>query len=148
VAGFPEHFTPDVPGTVRDGIRTHKSWVATEGETIVGFAVVVRRRPAVAEIRWAATSAARRGKGIGTMRVERVLDDLRRDGVRLVEVETLDPIADYQPYQGTYAFWIARGFVHVDTIDPLPGWDPGNPFAFLFAALEPTHPGPTNRPRT
>jgi hypothetical protein len=30
------------------------------------------------------------------------------------------------------------GFVQVDTIDPLPGWNPGNPAAIYVAALEPT----------
>jgi hypothetical protein len=39
--------------------------------------------------------------------------------------------------------WIAvgpawRGFVQVDMIDPLPGWEPGNPAAIYVAALRPT----------
>jgi hypothetical protein len=28
--------------------------------------------------------------------------------------------------------------VHVDTIDPLPGWEHGNPAAIYVAALRPT----------
>jgi hypothetical protein len=66
------------------------------------------------------------------------LNELRDDGTQLVEVKTLDPAAGYAPYAGTYAFWTARGFVHVDTIDPLPGWEPGNPCAALIAALAST----------
>jgi hypothetical protein len=34
-----------------------------------------------------------------------------------------------------YRFWTKRGFIHVDTIDPLPGWKPGNPCAILVAPL-------------
>jgi hypothetical protein len=42
------------------------------------------------------------------------------------------------PYVATRAFWELRGFVHVDTIDPLPGWQPGNPAAIYAAALRST----------
>ena len=44
----------------------------------------------------------------------------------------------YRPYQATRAFWERNGFVHIDTIDPLPGWEPGNPAAIYVAALCPT----------
>jgi len=32
-------------------------------------------------------------------------------------------------------FWERAGFVQMDTIDPLPGWQPGNPAAIYVAAL-------------
>jgi len=63
---------------------------------------------------------------------------LSADGVQIVEVKTLDPSADYAPDDATRAFWIARGFVQFDMIDPLPGWPPGNPAALLAVALAPT----------
>jgi hypothetical protein len=44
----------------------------------------------------------------------------------------------YRPYEATWAFWERNGFVHIDTIDPLPGWEPGNPAAIYVAALCPT----------
>jgi hypothetical protein len=56
----------------------------------------------------------------------------------VVEVKTLDRSAGNEPYQATRAFWEGRGFVQVDTIDPLPGWPPGNPAAIYVAALRPT----------
>ena len=52
--------------------------------------------------------------------------------------KTLDPTAGYAPYDATRAFWLARGFIQLDTIDPLPGWPPGNPAAILAVALAPT----------
>ncbi|GAA5188229.1 hypothetical protein GCM10023322_38440 [Rugosimonospora acidiphila] len=104
---------------------------------MTGFAVVERRGEA-AEIRWAAAAAGRRDHGIGTALIEHVLDALRDAGVRIAEVKTLDPAAGYPPYAATYAFRKARGFVHADTIDPLPGWEPGNPRALLIAALTAT----------
>jgi hypothetical protein len=35
-------------------------------------------------------------------------------------------------------FWLACGFIQLDTIDPLPGWPPGNPAEILAVALAPT----------
>ena len=35
----------------------------------------------------------------------------------------------------TRAFWLARGFIQLDTIDPLPGWPPGNPAAILAMTI-------------
>jgi hypothetical protein len=55
--------------------------------------------------------------------------------VFVVEVKTLDRSAGYAPYEETRAFWEHRGFVQIDTIDPLPGWEPGNPSALYVAAL-------------
>ena len=46
-----------------------------------------------------------------------------------MEAKTLDRSSGYRPYEATRAFWERNGFVHVDTIDPLPGWEPGNPAA-------------------
>ena len=54
------------------------------------------------------------------------------------EAKTLDRSSGYRPYEATRAFWERNGFVHVDTIDPLPGWEPGNPAAIYVAALCPT----------
>lgn len=56
----------------------------------------------------------------------------------VVEVKTLDSSSGYRPYEATRAFWERNGFVQVDTIDPLPGWEPGNPAAIYVAALRPT----------
>ncbi len=72
------------------------------------------------------------------MLLQGMLGELAADGVSVVEVKTLDSSAGYQPYEGTRAFWERRGFVYVDTIDGLPGWDPGNPAAIYIAALRPT----------
>jgi GNAT superfamily N-acetyltransferase len=140
ITGLHDFFTPDVADKVRRDLSAHDSWVIVDGDVVTGFAVVERRPPAAAEILWAATSAARRNQGIGTALIEQVLNELRDAGTQLVEVKTLDPAAGYPPYAATYAFWTARGFVHVDTIDPLPGWEPGNPCAVLIAALALTRP--------
>jgi len=138
VRGLPDYFTANVPGQVEADAARHAGWVLADPEGIAGFAVAARKSARGAEILWLAIDAARRGQGLGTVLVNRVLDDLADDGVSVVEAKTLDRSAGYPPYEATVAFWERRGFVQVDTIDPLPGWQPGNPAAIYVAALRPT----------
>ena len=138
VAGLPDFFTDDVPDKVQDDLREHGGWVIDDAGGAVGFAIVERRGTRAAEILWIAIAAAGRGAGLGTRLVNHVLDELSADGVQIVEVKTLDSSADYAPYDATRAFWLARGFIQLDTIDPLPDWPPGNPAAILAVALAPT----------
>ncbi len=138
VADQPDYFTDDVPDKVRGDLRDHGGWVIDDAGDVVGFVIVERRGTRAAEILWAAVAADRRGAGLGTRLVDHVLDELSADGVQIVEVKTLDASADYAPYDATRAFWHARGFIQIDTIDPLPDWPPGNPAAILAVALAPT----------
>ena len=138
VRGLPEYFSPDVPDKVRADLRRHAGWVAVRADQVVGFAVVERRGASAAELLWAAVDAAARGQGIGGHLLTDVLRDLRADGVHVVEVKTLDATAKYEPYEATRAFWHRMGFIQIDTIDPLPGWNPGNPAAIYVAALDAT----------
>jgi GNAT superfamily N-acetyltransferase len=138
VEGLDDFFTDDVPDKVRSDLRDHGGWVIHDAGGVVGFVIVERRGVRAAEILWAAVAAARRGAGLGSRLVNHVLDELSAQGVQIVEVKTLDPSAGYAPYDATRAFWLARGFIQLDTIDPLPGWPPGNPAAILAVALVPT----------
>jgi GNAT superfamily N-acetyltransferase len=85
-----------------------------------------------------AVRADRRHSGLGTTLLDHLLQVLSAEGVQLVEAKTLDGSANYAPYRGTRAFWERHGFVQVDTVDPLPGWQPGNPAAIYVCALGPT----------
>lgn len=136
--GLPDYFTEDVPAKLDADLGAHLGWVVTEADDLVGFAVVERRAQGAAEFLWMAVRASRRGGGIGTTLLDQVLDELAGDGVHVVEAKTLDRGAAYTPYVATRAFWEGRGFVQIDTIDPLPGWQPGNPSAIYVAALSAT----------
>ena len=138
VLGLPDYFTSDVPARIERDAAGQDSWVLTDSGDVAGFAVATRRPPGVAEILWIAVDPARRGQGLGTVLLDRVLDELAAAGVSVVEAKTLDRSAGYPPYEATRAFWEHQGFVHIDTIDPLPGWQPGNPAAIYVAALRPT----------
>jgi GNAT superfamily N-acetyltransferase len=138
---LPDYFTSDTHEHVRASMPSDPAWVALDEETeggIIGFVLAERRYPTAAEITFAAVRPLRRGAGIGTQLVERALHDLTEAGVQLVEVKTLDASAGYEPYVATRSFWERRGFVQIDCIDPLPGWQPGNPSAIYVAALNAT----------
>jgi GNAT superfamily N-acetyltransferase len=138
VRGLPDHFTSDVPGLIERDAASHDGWVLTDSGTVAGFAITARKPPAGAEILWIAIDPDRRGQRLGTTLLNHVLDELAATGASVVEAKTLDASADYPPYEATRAFWEHKGFVHIDTIDPLPGWPPGNPAAIYVAALRPT----------
>jgi GNAT superfamily N-acetyltransferase len=138
VRRLPDYFTDDVPGHVEHAAARHDGWVVVDAGTVAGFALAERKSPASAEISWMAVDPPRRRLGLGTLLLNHVLAELDADAVRVVEVKTLDRSSGYQPYEATRAFWERNGFVHVDTIDPLPGWPPGNPAAIYVAALRPT----------
>ena len=138
VRGLPDYFTDDVPDKIEHDAASHQAWVITDSETVAGFAIAARKSPAGAEILWIAVDAAWRGRGHGTRLLGHVLEHLSADGVSVVEAKTLDRSSGYRPYEATRAFWERNGFVYVDMIDPLPGWQPGNPAAIYVAALRPT----------
>jgi hypothetical protein len=114
---LPDYFTDDVPAKVDQDVARHEAWVFTDSGTVAGFVVAARKSAAGAEILWIAVDAA---------------------GISVVEAKTLDRSSGYRPYEATRAFWERNGFVHLDTIDPLPGWQPGSPAAIYVAALRPT----------
>jgi ribosomal protein S18 acetylase RimI-like enzyme len=135
---LPDYFTEDVPAKVESDLGTHPGWVAVETERVVGFAVVDRRSTGAAEILWMAVAHAERGRGVGSALLDQLITELAGEGVQVIEVKTLDRSADYQPYAATNAFYERHGFIQIDTIDPLPGWPPGNPAAIYIAALNPS----------
>jgi ribosomal protein S18 acetylase RimI-like enzyme len=136
VAALADYFTPSTHDDVRHDAGTHATWVAEADDgRVVGFVLAPRRFAHAAEITFAAVMPERRNHGVGTALVERALAELAADGVTIVEVKTLDASANYEPYVATRAFWERRGFVQIDCIDPLPGWQPGDPAAIYVRGI-------------
>lgn len=138
IEGLPDYFTEDVPEKVQRDAERQDAWVLTDSGAIAGIAVTARKSAGAAEILWIAVDASRRGRGYGTQLLGHVLNCLADAGISVVEAKTLDRSSGYEPYVATRAFWERNGFVQIDTIDPLPGWQPGNPAAIYVAALRPT----------
>jgi GNAT superfamily N-acetyltransferase len=76
VCDLPDYFTSDVPGQIERDIARHDGWVLTDSGEAVGFAVASRRSPGAVEILWMAVDPSRRGHGLGTVLLERMLGEL------------------------------------------------------------------------
>ena len=77
----------------------------------IGFLTITRPSTATAQISWLAVQADERGRGVGTALIERLVEDLSHEPVRLLVVETLSDREDPGPeYAATRAFYLARGF--------------------------------------
>jgi GNAT superfamily N-acetyltransferase len=131
-------FTDDVPAKAERDPASHEAWAITDSGAVTGFAIAARKSPGGAEILWIAVDAARRGCGHGTRLPGHVMDHLATAGISVVEAKTLDRSSGYRPYEATRAFWERNGFIQLDMIDPLPGWQPGNSAAIYVAAIRPT----------
>jgi ribosomal protein S18 acetylase RimI-like enzyme len=133
LAALPDYFTPDTHADLRARFNECEVWVAADGEEIVGCVVLQHRYPRSAEIYYAAVLPGHRRSGIGTRLVGLLLDNTDHT---MIEVKTLDASSGYEPYVATRAFWEAMGFIQIDCIDPLPGWQPGNPSAVYVLKLD------------
>jgi ribosomal protein S18 acetylase RimI-like enzyme len=135
LAALPDYFTSSTYEEVRAELLDNPAWVAVDGGEVLGFVLAPRRFSKAAEITFAAVLPSRRNSGIGTALIGRCLAELAALDVSIVEVKTLDASANIEPYVATRAFWEKRGFIQIDCIDPLPGWDPGNPSAIYARSI-------------
>ena len=132
LAALPTHFTPDTHDDLRERFDQCEVWVATDAADIIGCVMLQPRDPQSGEIYYAGVVPDRQRNGIGRKLVTELLDHTNHS---VVEVKTLDASSGYEPYVTTRAFWEAMGFIQIDCIDPLPGWQPGNPAAIYVRPL-------------
>lgn len=125
---LPEYFNPSGLEAMRRSLAEDTLYVALKDDTVAGFATISDRKDGVAEILWLAVDPEMQGAGVGSALIERVEGDLAAQNVRMLVVKTLAEEADYQPYEATRRFYERTGFLHLDTIDPYPGWN-GDPAA-------------------
>lgn len=129
------HFTESAFPYIRQNVRDHELYLASLSDESVGFATVYRKNERVAEISWMAVAQESQRKGVGTALLSRISEDLKVLGVELLEVKTLAEESGYPPYEATRRFYEKAGFALVETVDPYPGWEDGNPCAIYVKAL-------------
>ena len=143
LAALPEYFTPDTHDDLRERFDRCTSYVAVDGEEVIGC-LMLQPQYDSGEIYYAGVVPDRQREGIGRRLVDELLGET---DLAVIEVKTLDTSSDYEPYVATRAFWTAMGFVQIDCIDPLPGWQPGNPAGIYVCALRPTRGRPDRSTR-
>ncbi len=93
----------------------------------LGFASIKSKTRRASELLWLAVARPRQRRGIGTSLVSAACSALRATGHDILLARTLSARSRYTPYKATRRFLKKAGFKHIDTLDPCPGWDPGNP---------------------
>ena len=116
-------------------LQAHLLYVAKDSNEVAGFVTIQRKNNHVAEISWMAVKLEHQRQGIGSALVNRVANDLRSQGIRVLEVKTLSADVEYTPYEKTRRFYEKMGFMHLETIDPYPGWEPGSPCTIYVKVL-------------
>ncbi len=92
------------------------SYLAVEGEQVVGVALLAQHFPQSRELHLLAVRRDRHRQGIGRLLVEAVVTDLRTADVRLLEVHTVGPSYESEGYARTRAFYEAVGFVPMNEL--------------------------------
>ena len=132
---LPQYFNEKGIATMSKDLREHRLYVAMDLDELTGFTAIHRKSSHVAEISWLAVKLERQHQGVGSLLIDHIANDLRAQGIRLLEVKTLSENAEYAPYEITRRFYEKRDFIHLETIDPYPEWEPGNPCAIYVRVL-------------
>ena len=131
---LPEWFgIPEANAAYVESARVLPSYAACVSEEVVGICMVRHHNPQAAEIDLLAVAPARHRAGIGRQLLARVERDLRADGVVMLQVKTLGPSDDYEPYLRTRAFYVSVGFVPLEERTDI--WGPDNPCLISVKAL-------------
>jgi len=130
-----QYFTEQAIVTMSQDLPRHLLYIAMNSGEVVGFTVIHGKNNQVAEILWIAVKPEHQQQGIGSALVERIANDLRSQGIKVLEVKTLSADVNYPPYEKTRRFYEKTGFIHLETIDPYPGWERGSPCAIYVKVL-------------
>ena len=113
---------PEANASYIEASRRLPSYLAVDGEEVVGVALLNEHFPASRELHLLAVRRDRHRQGAGRALLAAVEDDLRADGVRILEVHTLGPSDDDEGYARTREFYLAQGFVAINELQRI-DWD-------------------------
>lgn len=106
---LPEWFNDQGIEQMSEDLRRQEGAVAEADGDVVGF-VTWCTKDGVGRIAWIAVGADLHRRGVGAGLLAFAENALRGLGISEVEVETLGDSVEYEPYDGTRAFYRASGF--------------------------------------
>lgn len=109
--GDPEAVNSYVSETSDEALE---SFVAAEGEVVVGIALVHRHFPETAELHLIAVDPTAQGAGVGRLLVDTIVAELQADGCAMLTVHTVGPSFEHAGYAATRAFYRALGFIPLE----------------------------------
>jgi GNAT superfamily N-acetyltransferase len=98
------------------------SYLAVDGDDVVGVALLNEHFPASRELHLIAVRRDRHRQGAGRAMLAAIESDLREAGVRILEVHTVGPSSDSAEYARTREFYLAAGFVAMNELQRI-DWD-------------------------
>lgn len=124
---------PDNTGEYISEARKLRLWAAFEGEEPIGF--ITRKDTAVftAEVHCMGVLPGYHRRGIGEKLMKTLEDDCEKDGMKLLQVKTVDEGHYPDSYDKTVAFYEKMGFIRLEVFPEM--WDPRNPCLVLVKAL-------------
>lgn len=118
---LPQYFDAHALAEIEQESTTETLFGVYENERLIGFAIYKPLNARAIEMRWLGVLTEAQGKGAGTALVEESLKVLAQT-YEVCEVKTLSAEDPYPPYVQTRAFYEARGFIPIETVNPYPGW--------------------------
>jgi len=119
---------------VEDARRLPTYVVRDPGDgAIVGALLVKRHFAQAAEVQLMAVDRHWHRRGVGRALLRAVESDLRKEGVRFLQVKTLSDSHSDENYALTRRFYLAEGFTPLEEFRDL--WDAGNPCLQLVKSL-------------
>ena len=114
-------------------IRRFETLGAWHGNGLVGFVTIRPHFEHSAEIQVMGVRVASHRRGVGTALLAAAERSLRERGERWLQVKTLGPSRENEPYERTRAFYRARGFEPLEELATL--WDANNPCLLMVKRL-------------
>ncbi|MCE5195897.1 MAG: GNAT family N-acetyltransferase [Negativicutes bacterium] len=111
-------------------------WVARDEEKPIGFIALKQHFPEAAELTVLGILPEYHRQGVGRQLLAAVENRCRREGIRFLQVKTLDPMKENACYDRTRSFYLAMGFTPLETFPTL--WDAANPCLQMIKVLEQT----------
>jgi GNAT superfamily N-acetyltransferase len=123
LASVPEWFgIPEANQRYVDDDETMPSYLAVDGRTVIGVALLAEHFAPARELHLIAVRRDRHRQGVGRALLAAIEDDLRVAGVRLLEVHTVGPSSEDEGYALTRQFYLGRGFVPINEFQRI-DWD-------------------------
>ena len=131
---LPEWFSP--PEDIANKANIHRSYpfiAAYDGTEAVGFASLKIHNEYTAEIYVLGVLKEYHRSGVGHGLMDSCVRYCIENNYKFLTVKTLDSSAEYEPYNGTRAFYKKEGFIPLEVFPTL--WDEDNPCLFMVKVI-------------
>lgn len=134
IAALPDWFgIPEANAAYLESLKKFPSWVAINGEKVVGVITLTGPYPGSFEIHFMAVHPDYHRQGIGKKLVKQVEEEARKSEGKWLHVKTLSSAHPDPNYAHTRDFYIALGFTPLFESDTI--WGPENPAVILIKSL-------------